>query len=236
SRHSGRDDTILVALSHLAASGRELWSLLDRLADALTEQAADGLQVLLQPWQVGVGTSGTDDHAVAAYLQTRLDGSIVLPPPADLTEARASAASARLLVAMRFHALVAGAAAGTPVVAVAHEAKLAGLARRLGQPAVRTDASTGELTAAMRHARAGAGTPPASVQAETAQAEEGFRLLRLLIDHERWDETDTLTGLRLEPAWWTAHPPEPAPSAGPPAGTDRQLTGHVPATPPSGSP
>ncbi len=234
SRHSGRDDTILVALSHLAASGRELWSLLDRLADALTEQAADGLQVLLQPWQVG--TSGMDDHAIASYLHARLDGSIVLPPPADLTEARASAASARLLVAMRFHALVAGAAAGAPVVAVAHEAKLAGLARRLGQPAVRTDASTGELAAAMRRARSAGGTAPASVQAETAQAEEGFRLLRLLIDHERWDETDTLTGLRLEPAWWAARPHEPGPSASPPSGTDWQLTGHVPVSPPSGSP
>ncbi|WP_239406248.1 hypothetical protein, partial [Frankia sp. Cj3] len=77
-------------------------------------------------------------------------------------------------------------------------------------PAVRPDAPAGELAGAIRRAGAGtaAGTSPASVQAETAQAEEGFRLLRLLIDHERWDETDTLTGLRLEAAQWAVSPPE----------------------------
>ncbi len=207
-RYRDRENTVLVALSHLAATGKELSLLLDRLAEALAEQSANGLRVLLQPWQVG--STGADDREMASYLRARLAGSTVLAPPADLAEARASAASARLLVAMRFHALLAGAAAGTPVVAVAHEAKLAGLARRLGQPAVRPDAPAGELAGAIRRAGAGtaAGTSPASVQAETAQAEEGFRLLRLLIDHERWDETDTLTGLRLEAAQWAVSPPE----------------------------
>src|SRR5690606_37993721 len=103
-------------------------------------------------------------------------------PPADLGEARASMAAAGLVVAQRFHALVAAAAAGVPAIAYAHEPKLTGLARRLGQPALVPGDDPARLGAQIV-AAAAAGRParPAAVRAQVAAAEEGFRLLRLVL-------------------------------------------------------
>ena len=56
-------------------------------------------------------------------------------PPTSPTRATSSPAPA-WSSALRFHALVAAAAAGTPAVALAHEPKLSGLGRRLGYPVI----------------------------------------------------------------------------------------------------
>ena len=107
----------------------------------------------------------------------------------DLAEARATLRRRpRSSSALRFHAPVAAAAAGVPFVAYAHEPKLA--ARRGGSPAggpARRDAD-----GARRRRR----SPPRStgragrraVRAELARAEEGFRLLRLLLNGGRAEE------------------------------------------------
>ncbi|MBX5441844.1 MAG: polysaccharide pyruvyl transferase family protein, partial [Solirubrobacteraceae bacterium] len=150
-----RGGHVVVALSHDAGDD----GLADELAATLVPVLAAGREVVLQPWQVGrVGRR--DDIDLARAVNARLGGTArIAVPPADLGEARAVLAEAGLVVAQRFHALVAAGAAGAPAVAYAHEPKLAGLARRLGQPALAPGADPGRLGAAIV-AAAGPRRPP----------------------------------------------------------------------------
>src|SRR3954462_13501623 len=102
-------------------------------------------------------------------------------------DARARFADASLVVALRFHAIPAAAAAGTPVLAFAHEPKLEGAARRLGQPTVAAGhppapagATSEELARAVRRALDAEPADAGAVEDERPRAEEGFRLLRVL--------------------------------------------------------
>jgi hypothetical protein len=194
------------ALSHLAG-GPELSGV---LAAGLGPVVEAGVPVLLQPWQ-------PDDVALGRALEARLDGARLVPAPADLAAARDAFAGARLVVGLRFHALVAAAAAGVPFVAYAHEPKHAGLARRLGQPAVAprgalADTVLAALDAAARHdtppphaaAAHSLGAPPDhdAVARERALADEGFRLLRVLVAGGRTEEAVAVDGLPLRPEEW----------------------------------
>jgi polysaccharide pyruvyl transferase WcaK-like protein len=198
----GARDEVIVALSH-DAGDREL---ADDLAAMLVPVLAAGLPVSLQPWQVGrVGRR--DDIDLARAVNARLGGTARLEvPPADLLEARERFAGARLVVAQRFHALVAAASAGVPAIAYAHEPKLAGLARRLAQPTLTPSEDPARLGAAIL-AAAQAAQPPsaAAVRAQYAAAEEGFRLLRLVLDRGRNPDADTIGSLPLRPVAWE-HP------------------------------
>jgi polysaccharide pyruvyl transferase CsaB len=189
----GADAPLVVALSHLAG-GRDLAA---RLTGALAPLSADAPVVLL-PWQDG----GGGDLALAQAVAAGLDRAEVARPPANLAEARDRLAGARALVGLRFHALVAAAAAGTPFAALAHEPKLDGLARRLGQPAVSTAAAPEALTHAVRIAMEGPAPEPAAVRAERARADEGFRLLRVLLARGRSEEAAEIDGLDLRPEEW----------------------------------
>nr|WP_246344831.1 polysaccharide pyruvyl transferase family protein [Conexibacter arvalis] len=167
--------------------------------------------VRIQPWQVGdtlEDAAGLDDeshaHLLATALRRRGVGAEVVPPPATLRDARDLVAGARLVVATRFHATVAAAAAGTPFLAIAHEQKLAGLARRLGQPSVAADAPAPTLAAALAGALAHPPAPRAAVEEQVAAARDGFRLLRLLLTGGAADEGDDIGALPLAPARWAA--------------------------------
>jgi polysaccharide pyruvyl transferase WcaK-like protein len=194
-----RGDAVVVALSHDAGNGE----LVDDLAAALVPVLAAGFPVVLQPWQIGrIGCR--DDLDLARAINARLGGTATLAlPPSDLAEACAAIAGARLVVGLRFHALVAAGAAGVPFVAYAHEPKLAAAARRLGQPSVSPGTDPVAMGAALV-AAAQAARPPsaAAARAEVAAAEEGFRLLRLVLDRGRGDGADTLGQLPLKPATW----------------------------------
>jgi len=167
--------------------------------------------VRVQPWQVGDGGEdavGLDDeshaHLLATALRRRSLPVEVVPPPATLLDARDLVAGARLVVATRFHATVAAAAAGVPFLAVAHEQKLAGLARRLGQPAVPADAPTPVLAAALTEALSRPPAARAAVERQLDAARDGFRLLRLLLTRGAADEGDDVGALPLAPAGWAA--------------------------------
>jgi polysaccharide pyruvyl transferase WcaK-like protein len=189
---SGR--RIVVALSFLAG-GAELP---DRLAAALGPLVEEGFDVRLQPWQTG--RDGLDDVALAGALSERLPGAVpVLAPPPSLEAARDGYADVDLVVGLRFHALVAAAAAGKPFVAVAHEPKHAGLARRLGQGAVGMTEPPAMLT---RGILEGLRRPPASpeaVGAEIEAAETGMQLLRVLLAAGRAPGAAEIEGLPLRP-------------------------------------
>jgi polysaccharide pyruvyl transferase WcaK-like protein len=100
-------------------------------------------------------------------------------------------------VALRFHALVAAARAGTPFLAVSHEPKLAGLSRRLRQVSVPVHATADVLAAAV--ARALEADPPsgADIAGEVAAAAHTLELLRLLLDGGEIDEPGRLPALPL---------------------------------------
>jgi len=198
-----RGDAIVVALGrHGGGPG-----LLARLAEALAASAPTAL-ARIQPWQVGDAdgaADGLDDearaHVLAIALRRRGCRAEVVPPPASLTDARELVEGARLVVATRFHATVAAAAAGVPFLALAHEQKLAGIARRLGQPAVDAAAPAPELARVLAAALAQPPAPRAAVAAEQAAAAEGFRLLRLLLSRGALPprESDDIAALPLAP-------------------------------------
>jgi polysaccharide pyruvyl transferase WcaK-like protein len=189
---SGR--RIVVALSFLAG-GAELP---DRMASALAPLVEEGFDVQLQPWQAD--RSGLDDVALAGALNDRLPRRVpVLAPPASLEAARDDYAEVDLVVGLRFHALVAAAAAGTPFVALAHEPKHAGLARRLGQGAVATTEPPATLTRGILEGLHRPPPSPQAVQAEIETAEAGMQLLRVLLAAGRAPGAAEIEGLPLRP-------------------------------------
>jgi len=192
-------DTVVVALSIFAGGD----NLADRLAAALQPIVDSGTRVELQPWQGSdpLGGDGGLARAIAARLGSRVS---ISAPPIDLEDARNRMTGARLAVCLRFHAIVAAAAAGTPLVAIAHEPKLAGLARRLHQPTVPVTADPAEIATTILGGLDVEPTSPTAVRVEIARAEESLRLLRLVLTRGAAYELDRFDGLSLEPAPWAA--------------------------------
>jgi polysaccharide pyruvyl transferase WcaK-like protein len=196
-----RADGVLVVLSHHAGGPR----LAARLAEGLEPVLKAGVPLVLQPFQVG-GAAGTgvDDLELGRDVKQRLGGvPELIVPPGDLQEARDLARSFGAVVALRFHAAIAAAAAGTPFVAFSHEPKLGAIARRLRQPIVGSAAPAAMLGETALAALDG---PPASapaIKAEVARAEEGFRLLQLVLTRGRGRPADDVSGLPLAPERWT---------------------------------
>ena len=151
----------VIALSHLAGGGE----LVGALQVAAAGLVASGFEVVLHPWQPGPDTPMAAAVAAGCPAPVR-----VWDPPPDVPAAARAYAGAALVVGLRFHSLVAAGAAGVPFVAVAHEAKLSGLARRLGQPAVAPTVSGTGLLGAALWAAAGPAAPVAAIEAEAARA------------------------------------------------------------------
>jgi hypothetical protein len=126
----------------------------------------------------------------------------LLDPPTDLHEAQRQAAAARLVIGMRFHSLVATAAAGTRFVAVDHEPKLGALAARFGQRTVAPDAPAVAFVDAVFGALAGPPPSAAAARAQVALAAEGSRLLHLVLAQGASPDPAELTGLPLEPPFF----------------------------------
>jgi polysaccharide pyruvyl transferase WcaK-like protein len=186
-------EPVVVALSHLAGDR----GLGEQLAAGLQPVVDAGIPVRLDPWQLD------GDAELAADVAARLSGhALIGAPPTDLRAARDAMTGARLVVAQRFHALVAGASAGVPVLAVAHEPKLSGLARRLGQPTVAPGAPPQTFAGAVLAALDAAPAPAPTVRRERAAAEDGFRLLRVLLARGRSEEAADVDGLALRPEEW----------------------------------
>lgn len=169
-----------------------------RLATACDLLAAGGLRIRLAPWRVGL--TGTDDLDLARAVAGGMGAQArVLLPPADLAEARAEAARARVVLGLRRHALIVAASVGTPAVAVAEDHETTSLAHRLGQVPLPVDAAPEVIVATVA---AATGHRPAGAEAvdhERAAAREAFRLLRLLLEADRSEEDRHLAALPLMP-------------------------------------
>ena len=168
--------SMTVAISHLAGDPEQMGG----FAHALTQWCEDWT-VRLQPWQ-------DTDVETAHRLRAVLGGAAeVIARPVDLAEATSAFAADELVVGLRFHSLVAAARAGTRFLAVAHEPKLVGLARRLGQVSVPEHATGDVFAGAIAHALRHGPPPPAAVEAEVRNARRSLELLRLLVDDSAGD-------------------------------------------------
>jgi polysaccharide pyruvyl transferase WcaK-like protein len=171
----------------------------ERLALALAPMARAGMSVRLLPWCLpGHERPALDTARDAARLIE--GGAEVVEPPRNLHDARRALEGSQAVLGFRHHALVAAAGAGVPFVAAGGEPGIAALARRLGQVAVGPDASAPELTAAFSAALGRPAPGAAAVRAQIDSANEGLRLLRLLLSGGRSEDADQVTGLPLEPA------------------------------------
>lgn len=184
-----RTDDVVVALSHHAGGD----GLASYIAGALSPLAAEGTRLMLQPWQ------SPADRELAANIAYLVEAEIV-EEPADLVEARDHYASAKLVVGFRFHACMAAAAAGTPFVAFGHEPKLTALARRLGQRCAKPADPSFVLQTLVRTALDDPPPDARAVAGEVACAEEGFALLKLLLDGPDASEPEDVAGLVLAPS------------------------------------
>jgi polysaccharide pyruvyl transferase WcaK-like protein len=185
-----RDASVTVALSHLAGDDRFVGNLATAVGPL-----RDRYSVRLQPWQAGAGGR---DHELARSLRRRLGSGVeIVDPPADMASAAASLAGDALLIGLRFHALIAAAIAETRFVAVAHEPKLAGLSRRLGQVSVPSHATSAVMAAAVAHAFDHDPPTSAAVQAEVLAARRSFDLMGLLLSGGSSEEPHAVAGLPL---------------------------------------
>jgi polysaccharide pyruvyl transferase WcaK-like protein len=182
---------IVVALGGPAGDG----SLPAHLAAALAPLVEAGHDVRLQPWDVSADLALGE--AVSERLPRRLP---LLGAPANLPEARRLFTEAGLVVGLRFHALVAAAAAGTRFVAYGHEPKQAGLARRLCQRAVGTGESSAVLTRAILDAFERPAPSRATVEWQIEAAQAGMQLLRVLLAGGNSPAEDEIEGLPFSPA------------------------------------
>jgi len=190
-----REDVVTVVVSH-AAAGPDAG---DVLVDALAQLVRDGLRIEFQPWQVHPSAPGDLE---LAHRAAGLIGSCatVVDPPVDLLAARTLFAQRRLVVGMRYHALIAAASAGTPFVSVRGEPKMAAIAGEFDQPVVTFDSP--DLGPAVLGAL---DLPPPRtevVRGRVEAAEESFRLMRLVLDAGRSSDAAELVGLPLEPSSW----------------------------------
>jgi polysaccharide pyruvyl transferase WcaK-like protein len=174
-----RNGSVLVALSH-HAGGDQLG---DHLAEALA-RTSSVTTIDLQPWQ---RDAAGHDHRLAAAVTARLSALrpdlhvTVVDAPDDLHQAASRCTHYDVVLGMRFHALVAAAASGTPFVAVAHEPKLAGLATRFGQRWVPPHASSAVLGHAVDRGAEQPVPHRGAARGEAAKAAEAFRFLRLVL-------------------------------------------------------
>jgi hypothetical protein len=193
---------VVVTVSRHAGGGRQIAALAAGLAGLLASRGdLDG--VIIEPWQVG--GPGRDDLDLARDLQRALrmaGGDVavtIVPPPASVTAASEGYRAARLVVGQRFHSLVAAAAAGTRFVAVAHEAKCADLAERLGQRSLPPDGPVAEIAPILDAALAGPPPPSAAVADLTESAQAMLALMRTVVERGRVGVPPDLRALHLQP-------------------------------------
>jgi polysaccharide pyruvyl transferase WcaK-like protein len=174
----------------------------EMLVRALEGACRNCTRIDLMPWQVSnrAGDDLTTARAIASRVPARLG---ILDPPGDLLEARETVSRYRAVASLRLRGLEAAASAGTSALALAHDAEIQGLAHRLGQSAIPFPSDPARVDRSISAALEGEPASRAAVREQAAAAEEGFRLLRLLLGRGRSQDRDEITGLPLAPAPWS---------------------------------
>ena len=121
--------------------------------------------------------------------------------PARLPEAAERMAGARLVLALRYRALHAAAAAGVPAAGVAVESRIEALAARLGQAVIRPDELARGLSCLVSRTDQAGAAGADLVAEEVARARAGLNLMRLVLDPTEVG-ADELNCLPLVPVPW----------------------------------
>lgn len=193
---TGSGETVIVAVD-----GRLNSTLEEALAVGLEGLARSGQPIRLMPW----AGSGTGDGAMSWRLARRLRSTTSVPVeveavPASLQEVAERMSGARLVVALRYRAIHAAAAAGVPAAGVAVEGRIAALAARLGQIVIQP----AELARALPPLAGSVQAPaagPGQVAEELARARAGLDLMRLVLEPSQV-RADELNCLPLVPVPW----------------------------------
>jgi polysaccharide pyruvyl transferase WcaK-like protein len=167
------------------------------LAHALDECRREGFEVWLMPCRPRDSRRSGPIERIASWTHT---GSHIADPVSDLSTLRLTCRGAAAVVTNSVASTVAAASAGSPVIPLEGEPGVDALARRLNAnvaPSHRQ--SLGHVIAAAARRPS---ISPALMRAEIAYAEEGFRLLRVLLLHGRTPEATELHGLPLGPIGW----------------------------------
>jgi polysaccharide pyruvyl transferase WcaK-like protein len=195
------DSSVLVVPSTYAVAADGWDGMVRRTADTLEYLLTAGLRVHLQAWQRPTTATPIDDERIVDALQHRFGHSlVVLPTPPSLADAVRAMSDMATVLSFRFHALIAAAAAGVPAVAVAHEAKVGSIARRLEQRVASVDFEPAALAKLVLLQLTAPAPGPAMVKEQIDLADEGFRLLRVLLSGGHSEEADGLGALPLTPA------------------------------------
>lgn len=172
------------------------------LGSALEAVVRAGYRLRLMPWAEGP----TGDTFLVRRLCRRLEaasptGVEVESVPASLREASERLAGSRIVIALRYRALHAAAAAGVPAVAVGVEPRIAALAAQLGAPVLEPGELSQTLPAQVAAAGPSAVAGPERVGAEIARARAGLNLVRLVLDPDDVEAAE-LNCLPLVPVPW----------------------------------
>jgi polysaccharide pyruvyl transferase WcaK-like protein len=193
-RRPAGPSSVVVALDRRAGGG----GLVRRLAAALKIVAAAGVEVKLQPWTRYPDDGG--DHGLAAELGSLLDSPVQLIAPLDdLRQAPRALAGSDVVLALAPHALIAGAAAAIPSVAIAGQPGTESLARRLEQPVLAASSEPATIAETILASLDRQPPPEGAKRREIATAKETFRLLRLLLSEGESDGAGEISGLSLRP-------------------------------------
>lgn len=192
-----RDESVAVALD--GGLGPAVESALEA---ALITVARAGRRVRIVPWAGSASTDAALGSRLARAVGTEVPGAAAIEPtPVTLPEAAALFADAYAVVAFRYRAIHAAAAAGVPIVAVAVEERLAALGTRLGQVVVAPSHLGTALPIALERIEPWGGPNAATVQEEIIRARAGMRLLRLVMEPDAVGPAE-VDHLPLSPEPW----------------------------------
>lgn len=172
-------------------------SSVDRLVGALTPVAASGVDIALQPWS----KSRMVTDRVGEVASRVGDNVTVLPAPNSLREARDAYTTSRAVLALRFHAVMAAACAGSRTLAMGDDA-MQKLASALELSVVPASATPKDISAALLQTLESGPVGSRAVPQLVDRAKATIDLVRLLLT-EGEDSTPTANNqLPLYPTAW----------------------------------
>lgn len=138
----GQNDNVVVALDDCDSQAG-----VSQLAHALGPIAASGFQVVLQPWR----RNHTPSKMFAEMVASRIVNNVsIVEAPETMREARDLYSMSRAVLSLRYHAVMAAAAAGTPTVVFGGRA-MEQLGKTLEVPVIAPQSGTEEIAKTVMH-------------------------------------------------------------------------------------
>lgn len=170
---------------------------------ALEPIAATGVGILLQPWRAGDSASRRTAERVASAISNGASRSAVdvVDAPVTLHDARDLYSGSRAVLALRFHAVMAAACAGSRTLAVGGPT-IERLAGALGMPVVPAGWTPEHIAQALLHTLEQAPAAARGVPHLIERAKGSIDLVRLLVTEGADDTLSSAEPLPLHPEPW----------------------------------